>query len=264
MENKQKLNVALIQADLVWEDPIANRARFEKKIEELPKVTDLVVLPEMFTTGFTMNATTIAESMDGETIAWMRQMAKKHQLAITGSVVIKESIEEEQYFNRLLFISPDGSMVKYDKKHTFTLAGEDKVYTSGLERIEVMYKGWKICPLICYDLRFPVWARNTIDYDVLLYVASWPKPRIAAWDTLLKARAIENMSYTIGVNRVGEDHNGYLYNGNTVAYDALGNCLDKNNEGVETVLLIELDKDELGRVRNKFRFLDDKDSFVIT
>lgn len=264
MEKKQTLTIALIQADLLWEDPEGNRAIFEKKIQELPTATDLVILPEMFTTGFTMNAATVAETMEGDTLVWMKKLAETHQMAVTGSVVIKEGeAENERYFNRLLFVYPDGKIVKYDKRHTFTLAGEHTVYASGTEKIHIEFKGWSICPLICYDLRFPVWARNTEDYDLLFYVASWPKPRIGAWDALLKARAIENMSYTIGVNRVGEDINGHAYTGNTVAYDALGNCLEKNDKGEEAILLVTLDKKEQSALRDKFRFLDDKDIFTL-
>ncbi|WP_299106320.1 amidohydrolase [uncultured Tenacibaculum sp.] len=260
MKNNNQLKVALIQSDLIWENPKENRNHFEEKINSISKEIDLIVLPEMFTTGFSMNPEQIAETMQGETVIWMQQLAKKRQCALTGSIIITEN---NQYYNRLLFVHPSGKIEYYNKKHTFTLAGEDKVYTAGNEKLMVNYQGWKICPLICYDLRFPVWARNVEQYDLLLYVASWPKPRIEAWDTLLKARAIENMSFTIGVNRVGVDANDYEYIGNTVCYDTLGNCLAKNNDGEETVLVVTLDKEKQIETRARFQFLEDKDQFTI-
>lgn len=265
MDTHNKLKVALIQSDLIWENPTENRRVFEKKIRELPTNTDLVMLPEMFTTGFTMDAEKNAETMDGKTVNWMRNLALSKNCAITGSIIIKEplcnSTKKETYFNRLIFAHPSGKIDFYDKKHLFTLAGEHTVFSAGNEQVLINFKGWKICPFICYDLRFPAWARNTKNYDLLLYVASWPTPRIEAWNTLLKARAIENMSYTIGVNRIGTDANGYKYNGNSVGFDMLGKCLAKNiNE--EVTLLIELDKENQNKTRNRFRFLEDKDQFT--
>ncbi|MCG7500612.1 amidohydrolase [Tenacibaculum sp. Mcav3-52] len=260
MNTTNTLKVALIQSDLVWENPTENRKRFEKKINGLSDEIDLIVLPEMFTTGFTMNASAVAEIMEGETVQWLQNLAQEKSIAITGSIIISEN---NNFYNRLLFVHPSGKIDSYNKKHTFTLAGEHEVFSAGTERIIIDYKGWRICPLICYDLRFPVWARNTENYDLLLYVASWPKPRIEAWDSLLKARAIENMSYTIGVNRVGVDANGYEYIGNTVCYDTLGNCLVKNNLGTEEILIIELNKQEQAKIRDRFCFLDDRDAFVI-
>ena len=260
MSTTNTLQVALIQSDLVWENPSANRKQFEKKINSLSNNSDLVVLPEMFTTGFTMNASAVAETMEGETVQWLQYLAQKKSIAITGSIIVSEN---STFYNRLLFVHPSGKIDFYDKKHTFTLASEHETFSAGTERIMVDYKGWKICPLICYDLRFPIWARNTEDYDLLLYVASWPKPRIEAWDSLLKARAIENMSYTIGVNRVGVDANNYEYTGNTVCYDTLGNCLAKNSEGTEEILIVELNKQEQTKIRNRFRFLDDRDEFIL-
>ncbi|KAF9659401.1 amidohydrolase [Tenacibaculum mesophilum] len=260
MNTTNTLKVALIQSDLVWENPTENRKRFEKKINGLSDEIDLIVLPEMFTTGFTMNASAVAETMEGETVQWLQNLAQEKSIAITGSIIISEN---NNFYNRLLFVHPSGKIDSYNKKHTFTLAGEHEVFSAGTKRVIVDYKGWKICPLICYDLRFPVWARNTENYDLLLYVASWPKPRIEAWDSLLKARAIENMSYTIGVNRVGVDPNKYEYIGNTVCYDTLGNCLAKNNQGTEEILIVELDKDKQIETRKRFCFLDDRDAFVI-
>ncbi len=254
----KKLSVALIQSDLVWEDPIANRMFFEEKIKGITSKVDVIILPEMFSTGFTMNASENAETMEGETVQWMKGIASSLDVAVIGSIIIKEN---EHYFNRLLFVHPSEEIETYDKKHTFTLAKEHETYTAGQNNILIEFKGWRIRPLICYDLRFPVWARNTNNYDLLLYIASWPKPRINAWDSLLKARAIENMSYTIGVNRVGVDANNYEYSGNTVCYDTLGNCLVKNDKGEELILIVELDKEVQNNYRDKFRFLEDSDAF---
>ena len=255
----KKLKIALIQADLVWENPQENRTRFENKINNISNAVDVIVLPEMFTTGFTMNAAKLAETMEGNTVLWMQKIAKEKNAAILGSIIIKENT---RFYNRLLFVFPEGKIEIYDKRHTFTLAGEDKVFSAGKNNIIISYKGWKICPLICYDLRFPVWSRNTNNYDLLIYVASWPTPRITAWDTLLKARAIENMSYTIGVNRVGKDANEYLYSGHSAGYDCLGNELCKS-ELKEEVLIITLDKESQQKTRERFGFLDDKDAFTI-
>ena len=255
---KEFLNVALVQSDLVWENPLKNRTVFQGKILELDSDVDLIILPEMFTTGFTMNAAAVAETMEGETVRWMQKIAQAKEAAVTGSVVIKEG---GKYYNRMLFATPDGSLDYYDKKHTFTLAGEHHIYTSGKQQKLIMYNGWKLCLLICYDLRFPVWARNIWDYDVLIYVANWPKPRIAAWDALLKARSIENMCYGIGVNRVGLDGKNHNYPGHSGVYDVLGNCLAFSK--TETILYAVLRKDHLRENREKFRFLDDKDKFVL-
>jgi predicted amidohydrolase len=253
------MKVALIQASLVWENPSANRNHLESEINTISSAVDLIVLPEMFTTGFTMNPSTIAETMQGETVLWMQSLAKAKNAAITGSVVIEENAN---YYNRMLFVFPSGEIQHYDKRHLFTLAGEDKVYTRGIQKLIVDYLGWKICPFVCYDLRFPVFSRNTDDYDLLIYVASWPKTRINAWDTLIKARAIENMSYAIGVNRVGEDDNGYEYTGHSQLVDYLGDYLiePKHNEGI---LLATLDKSKMLEVRKKLDFLSDKDIFDI-
>lgn len=265
MNTTNKLKAALIQANLIWENPIENKNYFEEKINKLPLDIDLIILPEMFTTGFTMNAQHLAETMTGDTIIWMQDVANKKQVAIVGSIIIKEPCldadKEYNYYNRLLFVHPSGKINFYDKKHLFTLANEHKTFTPGNKNSLIDYKGWKICPLICYDLRFPAWARNTLNYDLLLYVASWPTPRIEAWNALLKARAIENMSYTIGVNRIGTDANGYEYNGNSATYDMLGKCLAKNT-AEEISLIIELDKETQHKTRAKFRFLDDKDLFT--
>lgn len=253
------MKIALLQAPLVWENPIQNRNYFEEKINAISENVDLIVLPEMFTSGFSMNPKAVSEPMQGETVLWLQALTKAKNAAITGSVVIQEN---GNCYNRLVFVFPSGEVKTYNKKHLFTLAGEDKIYTSGTKKIIIEYKGFKICPLICYDLRFPVFARNTEDYDVLIYVANWPKPRINAWDALLKARAIENMCYTIGVNRIGEDPNKHNYPGHSQAIDFLGNYLIEPQE-TEGVFITNLDKTALLESRQKFGFLNDRDAFKI-
>lgn len=255
MESK-KLNIALIQTSLIWENPEENRASFSKQFSLLEKGVDLVVLPEMFSTGFTMSPQNIAIEEGDKTVEWMLAESKKSNIAIVGSILF---YDRESYYNRLFFIEPSGKISFYNKRHTFTLAGEDKVYKAGTERLIIEYFGFKICPMICYDLRFPVWARNDVNYDVLIYVANWPSPRIFAWDTLLKARAIENMSYCIGVNRSGVDAKGYEYNGHSAVYDCLGACLTYSEE--QTILYTTLKKEHIEDVRNKLKFLNDRDDF---
>lgn len=271
--NMNTLKTIFIQSDLSWENPEANRNYFKTKINKITTDVDLIILPEMFTTGFSMNAVSLAEEMEGETVAWIRQIAEEKNVAIMGSMIIKESFDSAQdstfnsdndnnsFYNRLLFVFPSGEIQYYDKRHTFTLAKEHETYTSGNKKLIIAYKGWKICPLICYDLRFPAWARNQEEYDLLIYVASWPKIRISAWNALLKARAIENMSYTIGVNRIGLDGNKYEYVGHSVAYDALGNALSKEFNENECVISVDLQKEEQNSIRKKLGFLKDRDVF---
>jgi predicted amidohydrolase len=253
------MKVALIQSSLFWENPIANRNYFEEKIIAITEKVDLIVLPEMFTTGFTMNPKDVAETMQGKTILWLQSLAKAKNSAITGSLIIEEN---SNYYNRLVFVFPSGEIQFYDKRHLFTLAGEDKVYTSGKEKLIVEYKGFKICSLVCYDLRFPVFARNVEDYDLLIYVANWPKPRINAWDILLQARAVENMCYTIGVNRIGYDASNFEYVGHSQVVDFLGNYILEPQE-IEGVFIVELNKEKLLETRKKFGFLNDRDSFEL-
>ncbi len=252
----QTLNVALVQTSLIWENPKKNRDNLSKKIAALAKEVDLIVLPEMFITGFTMTPQNI-DSAEGQlTVDWMLQEAKSSGAAMVGSIPF---FENGNFTNRLFFVEPNGTISQYDKRHTFTLAGEDQVYKAGNSHLIVDYKGFRINPMICYDLRFPVWARNTQDYDILIYVANWPTPRITAWDILLKARAIENMSYCIGVNRCGQDDAGYEYSGHSAVYDCLGEKLAYSNE--ETVLYATLEKEHIVNTRNKLKFLEDRDGF---
>ena len=256
----QHLKVATVQTNLIWQNATQNRILLLEKINRINKEVDLIILPEMFTTGFSMKPQRIAETMQGKTVKWMRKLASEKQVAIAGSIII---LEENNYYNRFLFVHPSGEINQYDKRHLFTLAGEHKVYVSGKEKLIVNYKGWKICPLVCYDLRFPVWARNIEDYDVLIYVANWPKPRIKAWDTLLKARAIENMCYSIGVNRVGVDANNLEYSGHSAIYDCLGEKQTNIKQNQEEIAIVSLNKKEMNEVRSKLNFLADKDSFKL-
>ena len=253
------MKIAVIQSNLTWEEPTTNRALFYKKIIELKEEVDLIVLPEMFNSGFTMNPNQVAEPMNGESVIWMKNLAKQRNCAITGSIIIEENGD---YYNRLLFVLPSGEIQTYNKKHLFSLAGEDKKYKAGKSKTIVNYRGFRICPLICYDLRFPVFSRNVEEYDILLYVANWPETRIKAWDILLRARAIENQCFTIGVNRIGEDNNQLLYNGHSQAIDFLGNYLLEPQEK-EGVFIVELDKNQMISSRKSLGFLSDKDAFTL-
>lgn len=251
----QDLRITTVQTDLTWEDKKANLAQFDLKFQPLQGKTDLIILPEMFTTGFTMNANTMAESMDGPTIKWMAAKADSLNCVITGSLIIEEN---GHYFNRLIWMSPDGTIQYYDKRHLFTLAKEHKVYTAGKKKLIVTHKGWKICPLICYDLRFPAWSRNQEDYDLLLYVANWPKPRAHHWKALLMARAIENQCYLAGVNRVGVDEKNNSYTGDSAVIDYKGSLRYQVSE-VPDVFTTTLSYEEQQRFRAKLNFLPDRD-----
>lgn len=259
----ENLQIALFQTDLHWQDRGANLAMLEERIWSLEKPVDLIILPEMFTTGFSMNAGEMAEPMNFTTTKWMKQMAAQTGSVITGSVIIKDS---GKFFNRLLWVSPEGKVSFYDKRHLFRMANEEAHYDMGTENIMVNLKGWKILPQVCYDLRFPAWSRNRADekglglYDLVFYVASWPASRISAWDILLKARAVENLSYSIGVNRTGEDGSGVVYNGHSAAYDFKGETLifSKDNE---EILLVQLNYQKLVQFREKFPAWKDADGF---
>jgi omega-amidase len=252
------LKVALLQTALIWEDPVASRNMFSDKLSKISGNTDMIILPEMFTTGFTMNPDRINSEEGVNTLNWMKETARDKNMAMMGSIAFKE---RNKFTNRLFFIYPDGSSKSYDKKHTFTFAGENEVYEAGTERLVFSYKGFRICPLICYDLRFPVWARYKGDYDVLVFVANWPEPRIEAWDTLLKARAIENMSYCIGVNRVGEDPNAHKYPGHSAIYDPLGSQMVFSQK--DEILYATLSLEHLNGLRTRFKFLEDRDDFSL-
>lgn len=254
----ETLKAVLFQMDIVWEDPKANLDKIRKKVGDLDSDTDLLILPEMCTTGFSMHPEKIAEPWeDSPSIGRLQNLSDHSGIAIVGSLAISE---REAFYNRLVFIQPGKAIEYYDKRHLFTLAGEDKVYSPGENIVVFNFRTWKIKVQICYDLRFPVWSRNTEDYDLLIYVANWPQKRIEAWSTLLKARAIENMSYAIGVNRFGEDGNGYTYNGKTSCYDALGSELVALSEAEGAVEVI-LTKSSLEEKRNRLGFLKDQDDF---
>jgi predicted amidohydrolase len=251
------ISVSIIQSDIIWEDRLSNLENYQNKINQIES-TDLIVLPEMFTTGFSMNPKDISETMSGETIQWMKTNASKMNSVICGSIIIEE---EDKYFNRFIWVNPDGSIHHYDKKHLFSFAGENENYTPGSKKLIIEYKGWKICPLICYDLRFPVWSRNSEDYDLLIYVANWPDKRKLAWKTLLTARAIENQCYVIGVNRIGKDIKNY-YSGDSSLINALGETLYTNSH-IEDIYTTTISKYDLDKVRNQLPFLNDKDNFKI-
>lgn len=254
------MKIALIQLDTLWEDKTSNLKKIDKLFSSLPEDIDLVVLPEMFNTGFSMNPKKIAEPEQAKTLVKMQYLAQLKQTAIVASWA---TADQEQFYNRLYFIFPDGSYQTYNKRHLFTLAGEEKVYSPGDKKLIVSYKGWNICPLVCYDLRFPVYSRiANQNYDLLLYVASWPDKRINAWDALLKARAIENMSYVIAVNRCGTDPNGVFYSGHSQALDYMGEYLQIPFTN-ETVEIITLNKEQLLKARTKLAFLKDADDFEI-
>lgn len=254
------LKAAIVQTDIIWENPNQNRINFSFKINGLSNDVDLIILQEMFVTGFTNHVQNFYENMDGETVQWMLQKAHEKEALLIGSLIIKEG---EEFFNRLIVAFPNGELKYYDKRHLFSYAGEDDVFTAGNSRLVFDYKGFKICPLVCYDLRFPVWSRNTKDIDVLIYIANWPKPRINAWDILLKARAIENLCYVIGVNRLGKDFNNLEYLGHSAVIDAMGNSVLDFEEGKEMTKTITLSKDHIENTRSKFDFLADKDEFEI-
>ncbi|MEI6086103.1 MAG: amidohydrolase [Bacteroidota bacterium] len=258
------LSVSLIQSSLFWEDKKRNLAMLEEKILAVPENTNLVILPEMFSTGFSMKPSILAETMDGETIAWMKRIASSKKIILTGSIIIKDN---EHYFNRLIWMLPNGTYGFYDKRHLFAFAGEDQHYTSGNKRLITSVNGWKINLQICYDLRFPVWARQqsndeSPEFDLLIYVANWPERRNHAWKTLLTARAIENQSYVIGVNRVGEDGNQINHSGDSMLIDPLGNIIF-THPYEEVVHSFELTKDTLNDTRNRFPFWKDADQFNI-
>ena len=255
------LSIGFIQADLYWENADANLAMFEEEIWQLKDETDVIILPEMFTTGFSMDAARLAEPMKTRTFRWMKQIAAQRESLVIGSYIIKE---QTTYRNRLFCVYPDGQYQYYDKRHLFSLAGEDEQYTAGDTRLIVDWKGWRIMPLICYDLRFPVWSRSQdYEYDLLVYIANWPTPRVNAWDTLLQARAIENQCYVAGVNRIGEDGYGAKYNGHSAIVDYLGEyvCTPQDER---QLAVASIDQAPMKSFREKYNFQKESDRFTIT
>jgi omega-amidase len=254
------MKISFIQTALHWEQAEANRAMLAAKIKPLAHNSDIIILPEMFSTGFSMNAETLAEAHDGATFQWMKEQSKLTNAAVVGSFMCSEN---GQFYNRLIWMQPDGLFFKYDKKHLFALAGEDKVFTAGQEHVLIEWKGWRIRPLICYDLRFPEWARQPLDptkqYDLLIYVANWPQPRIHHWKSLLMARAIENQCYTVGVNIAGIDGKGLIYSGDSAIIDCAGQVLSCAAYS-EQVVTAELDLEQQQKYRAQFPFLKDANS----
>lgn len=259
-------NVTLVQTSLFWQDITANLEMLSAKVAGIKEQTDLIILPEMFSTAFSMNASEHAEDMENsKAINWMKKTAAAMNCVVTGSLMISTSKAKSKktYHNRLIWMKPHGAFQYYDKRHLFSFVKEEQVYKAGDERLIVELKGLKICPLICYDLRFPVWSRNlNAEYDLLIYVANWPERRIYAWKQLLLARAIENQAFVIGLNRVGNDGNDIYHSGDSMIVDALGNVLYHSKDD-EDVFTMALDLDDLKKVRDTFRFLKDADSFVI-
>jgi predicted amidohydrolase len=257
---KNELTITLVQTDNHWEKIDDNLDMLSNKLFGIDEEIDILLLPELFTTGFTMTGINLGESMDGKTIAWMKEWAKKKDCLVAGSVLIEE---EGKLFNRFVAALPKGEIKYSDKRHLFSFAGEDEVFEQGEDRLIFEFRGFRICPLICYDLRFPVWSRNTDNYDLLLYVANWPDARMSAWDVLLRARAIENLCYVAAVNRVGTDKNNLNYVGHSTVVDPMGENILNFKEGAEGIDSITINRTHIEKVRRTFRFLDDKDSFII-
>ena len=253
------LTVFIVQADLQWHDASGNREWFSDVLIEIEDHVDLIVLPEMFTTGFTMDAARYAESMDGVSVAWMKKLAAEKNASVCGSLIIAES---NRFYNRFVCVDPTGQEISYDKRHLFRLADEQQHFAAGSKTVTFEINGWRICPMVCYDLRFPAWSRNRDNYDLLLYVANWPSRRHYAWETLLRARAIENLSYVVGVNRTGLDGNGIPYTGGSAIIDFAGQELANLNDKTGVVART-LDFESLQNFRDRFAFHKDADDFSI-
>ena len=262
---KNNIKISLIQASLHWEDRQKNLNHLEGLMGALKGKTDIIVLPEMFTSGFSMNIETQSNTMNGEAINWMTEMAKELKAVVCGSLIVAEG---EKFYNRFVWMEANGNWQKYDKRHLFKMANEDQSYTAGNERVIINYKGWKIMPLVCYDLRFPVWSKNKLitneaEYDLLIYTANWPKVRNVVWKNLLISRALENQVYVAGVNRVGEDENGIIYSGDSAIISPYGAYLSQAKEEKEDIITSEFDLQTLKDFRNKFPVLSDADKFEI-
>lgn len=258
---QEQLTISMLQCSLEWENKAVNMSRMKKRLKRLKGKTDVVVLPEMFTTGFTMSASRLAETVDGPTCSGIKSLAAEHDFAIAGSFIAEDA---GRYYNRAFFITPLGECHFYDKRHLFRMAGEDSCFSAGEERHAFTYKGWNICLQVCYDLRFPVWSRNEeCRYDLLIFVANWPEARIRAWNVLLPARAVENICYVCGVNRTGMDGKGILYSGSSQLVGPKGNLLVNAGKRQDVAYTYTLKKEELIRLRKKFPVWKDADSFVI-
>ena len=262
---KQNLRTSLIQTQLFWEDRDKNLIHLEGLIGGLKGKTDIIMFPEMFTSGFSMNISDSCDTMDGETINWMKRMSQSLSSVVCGSIRVEE---KGKYYNRFIWMTPDGSFQHYDKRHLFSFAQEDEHFTAGAEKIIIEYKGWKILPLVCYDLRFPVWSKNRLidnvaEYDLMIYTANWPKARSTVWKNLLLARALENQVYVAGVNRVGFDANDHEYSGDSSVISPYGAYISEAEAGKEAIVNGELDYSILRAFRKKFPLLDDADEFEI-
>lgn len=254
------LRISLVQMDVVWEDPVSNRLKLEQLMDPLRGVTDLVLLPEMFSTGFSMNARALAEPMDGETVIWMKACAKKLGAALAGSLIIEEN---GLFYNRFLFVTPSNEIFYYDKKHLFSIGDENQYFSCGNKRTVIQYNGWRIALFVCYDLRFPVWCRSIKDADLMLFTANWPAARKNVWNTLMHARAIENQLYVAGVNRTGSDGSGIIYSGASMVIDPKGNIVSELTDCSDEILTCKLSLNELNKFREKFPVYRDEDDFEI-
>lgn len=259
MEKSDVLKVAFVQFNIEWENDASNLVRLSSILNSSSAEVDLIILPEMFHCGFTMKPQKSGQTMSGEVIQWMIATAKSKNSAICGGVVINEN---PKYYNRFIFVNPNGEITFYDKRHLFRMSGEHEIYEAGNSQVLIDYKGWRIMPLICYDLRFPVWSRNKNNNDLMIYVANWPHPRAEAWKILLRARAIENQCYVVGVNRVGRDP-FVLYQGDSAAIDAKGNYLVQANDAMDELFVVDLDRKSLDGFKSKFPVLFDRDDFDI-
>lgn len=255
-----QLRITMVQMDIEWENPALNREKVSNIVSSLKGITDLILFPETFTTGFSTKSVHLAEPMDGPTINLMQQLAIQHQTAVGGSLIIKDN---QQIFNRFVFIYPNGDVASYDKRHLFSIGDENGFFQNGTKRVVIDYAGWRIMPLICYDLRFPVWSRNRSDVDLLIYVANWPSVRSDVWKTLLKARAIENQLYVAGVNRVGEDGNSICYSGESLLYGPRGEQINQPPLGKEQWSTYTISLYALNNFREKFPVAGDADDFEI-
>ncbi len=254
------MKVSILQSELYWEDRDKNLEMFTEKINSVRNKTNLIVLPEMFTTGFSMNPERLAEEMNGKTFHWMKEQAASANALLTGSIIVKEG---DRHYNRLISMYPDGTHYYYDKRHLFRMGEENKHYTAGKEKLILHYMDWRIRPLICYDLRFPVWSRNRDDYDMLIYIANWPETRRQVWRNLLIARSLENQVYVIGVNRIGKDGPGLTYSGDSMVIDPKGNIISHTEPHTESVETVELSLQSLNEFRKKFPVGKDADDFEI-
>jgi len=257
---QEDIKISILQLDLIWENPSANLKKIDSLLAGKLNDSEVLFLPEMFTTGFTMNPLSVVEPMDGESVLWMKNRAKEWNTILAGSLVIEEN---DQIYNRFLWVSPNGDIQYYDKRHLFRMGDENEHYSSGKQKLITNVRNWRFRPLVCYDLRFPVWSRNRADYDILTYVANWPESRRHVWNNLLIARALENQSYVVGVNRIGKDRNGITYAGDSVIVDPRGNLLSKTQPNMESFETVCLSMKELREFREKFPVVIDADEFTL-